>query len=75
MRVLCAVENHITYVKRLLLSLLFCLRRNFNFHFKTRIQAGGVIKYGAERDIGPKREDVTGDWRTLHNEELHYLYC
>jgi len=22
----------------------------------------------------PKREDVTGYWRKLHNEELHYLY-
>jgi len=23
---------------------------------------------------GPKREDVTGYWRILHNEELHDLY-
>jgi hypothetical protein len=23
---------------------------------------------------GKKREDVTGDWRKLHNEELHNLY-
>jgi hypothetical protein len=23
---------------------------------------------------GPKRDDVTGDWRKLHNEELHKLY-
>jgi hypothetical protein len=22
----------------------------------------------------PKRDDVTGDWRKLHNEELHNLY-
>jgi hypothetical protein len=22
----------------------------------------------------PKREDKTGDWRKLHNEELHDLY-
>jgi hypothetical protein len=21
-----------------------------------------------------KRDEVTGDWRKLHNEELHYLY-
>jgi hypothetical protein len=21
--------------------------------------------------FGPKREEVTGDWRKLHNEELH----
>jgi hypothetical protein len=26
------------------------------------------------RISGPKRDDVTGDWRKLHNEELHNLY-
>jgi len=24
--------------------------------------------------FGPKREEVAGDWRRLHNEELHNLY-
>jgi hypothetical protein len=26
------------------------------------------------RIFGPRREEVTGDWRKLHNEELHKLY-
>jgi hypothetical protein len=26
------------------------------------------------RIFEPKRDDVTGDWRKLHNEELHNLY-
>jgi hypothetical protein len=26
------------------------------------------------REIGPKRDEVTGGWRKLHNEELHGLY-
>jgi len=26
------------------------------------------------RIFGPKREDVVGGWRRLHNEELHTLY-
>jgi hypothetical protein len=26
------------------------------------------------RIFSPKRDEVTGDWKTLHNEELHYLY-
>jgi hypothetical protein len=26
------------------------------------------------RIFGPKRDDVTGDWRKLHNEELRNLY-
>jgi hypothetical protein len=25
--------------------------------------------------FGPKRDEVTGGWRKLHNEELHTLYC
>jgi hypothetical protein len=25
------------------------------------------------RIFGPKRDNVTGDWRKLHNEELHNL--
>jgi hypothetical protein len=24
--------------------------------------------------FGPKRGEVTGEWRKLHNEELHHLY-
>ena len=26
------------------------------------------------RIFGPKRDEVTGDWRKLHNEELYGLY-
>jgi hypothetical protein len=27
------------------------------------------------RIFGPKRDEVTGEWRTLHNEEFNDLYC
>jgi hypothetical protein len=26
------------------------------------------------RIFGPNRDEVTGEWRKLHNEELNYLY-
>jgi hypothetical protein len=26
------------------------------------------------RIFGPKRDEVTGEWRKLHSEELHTLY-
>jgi hypothetical protein len=26
------------------------------------------------RILGPRRDEVTGDWRKLHNEELHDSY-
>jgi hypothetical protein len=27
------------------------------------------------RIFGPKRDEITGEWRELHNEELNDLYC
>jgi hypothetical protein len=26
------------------------------------------------RKLGPKRDDITGEWKKLHNEELNDLY-
>ena len=28
-----------------------------------------------KRIFGPKRDEVTGEWRRLHNEEFNDLYC
>jgi hypothetical protein len=34
-----------------------------------------VFKNRVLRNIfGPKRDEVTGDWRKLHNEESNYMY-
>jgi hypothetical protein len=27
------------------------------------------------RIFGPRRDEVTGEWRRVHNEELNDLYC
>jgi hypothetical protein len=35
-----------------------------------RVLENGVLR----RIFGLKRDEVTGDWRKLHNEELHNLY-
>ena len=29
----------------------------------------------SRRIFGPKRDEVTGEWRKLHNHELNDLYC
>jgi hypothetical protein len=34
-----------------------------------------VLENRVLRIFGPKRDEVTGGWRKLHNEELHNLYC
>jgi hypothetical protein len=34
-----------------------------------------VFKNSVVRKLfGPNREEVTGDWRKLHSDELHLLY-
>jgi hypothetical protein len=37
---------------------------------RLRVLENRVLK----RIFGPKRDEVTGEWRKLHNEELHDLY-
>jgi hypothetical protein len=37
---------------------------------KLKVFKSRVLK----RIFGPKRDEVTGGWRKLHNDELHNLY-
>jgi hypothetical protein len=37
---------------------------------RLRVYENRVLK----RILGPKRDEVSGKWRKLHNEELHILY-
>ena len=34
-----------------------------------------MIKKMLRRIFGPRSDEVTGEWRRLHNEELNGLYC
>jgi len=34
-----------------------------------------VFENMLRRIFGPRRDEVTGEWRRLHNEELNDLYC
>jgi len=38
---------------------------------RLRVSENRVLR----RIFGPKRDEVTGEWRTLYNEELNDLYC
>jgi len=38
---------------------------------KLRVFENKVLR----RIFGPRRDEVMGEWRRLHNEELHDLYC
>jgi hypothetical protein len=38
--------------------------------YRLRVFENRVLR----RIFGPKTDEVTGEWRTLHNEELHILF-
>jgi hypothetical protein len=47
--------------------------RNLVSHIKGRTQMSMFENWVLRRTLGPKKEEVTGGWRKLHNEELHDL--
>jgi len=34
-----------------------------------------LVRHISVNIFGPRRDEVTGEWRRLHNEELNDLYC
>ena len=44
-------------------------------HIKGRIKAEDVGELGLKKIFGSQRDKVRAEWRRLHNEELHDLYC
>jgi hypothetical protein len=44
------------------------------FDSKGRTQTEVLENRLLRRIFGPKRDEVTGGWRKLHNEDLHNLY-
>jgi hypothetical protein len=43
-------------------------------HTKARTSIGGFENRVLSRMSGPKRDEVAGGWRRLHNEELYNYY-
>jgi len=43
--------------------------------FREQRRLRGFENRVLRRIFGPKRDEVAGEWRKLHNEELNDLYC
>ena len=62
---------YIVYKLRLFIYFYFTLLLNtFREERRLRVFENGVLR----RIFGPKRDEVTGEWRKLHNEERKVLY-
>jgi hypothetical protein len=57
------------YQTIILLVVLYGCKTSFLIQHTLRLLQNGML-----RIFGPKREEVAGGWRRLHNEELHNLY-
>jgi hypothetical protein len=47
------------------------LGTTLNLRYETTVE---ILHRVLRRIFGPERDEVTRDWRKLHNEELHNLY-
>jgi hypothetical protein len=60
--------------KTIILPVVFCGCETWSLtlreEHKLRVFENRVLR----RIFGPKMDEVTGEWRKLHNEELHILY-
>jgi len=70
--ILCLVDitNRYIYILRIVLYGCETWSLTLREERKLRVFENMVLR----RIFGPRRDDVTGDWRRLHNEELNDLY-
>jgi hypothetical protein len=66
--------NYCLFVLRITVILWFCMGSgtwSLTLREEHRLR---VFENRVLRIFGPKRDEVTGGWRKLHNEELHNFY-
>jgi hypothetical protein len=60
--------------KTIILSLVLYGRETLPPTLSEEHRLGVFVNRVLRRIFGPKRDEVTGGWRKLHNEELHILH-
>jgi hypothetical protein len=64
------IKIHITVILPVILYGCETWSLTLREEHRLRVFENGVLR----KVLGPKRYDVTGEWRRLHNEELYDLY-
>jgi hypothetical protein len=62
------------YTKNTILPVVFCGCETWSLTLREEHRLRVFENRVLTRIFGPKRDDVMGKWRKLHNEELHNLY-
>jgi hypothetical protein len=60
--------------KTIILPVVFCGCETWSFTLRDEHRLRVFENRVLRRIFGPKRDEVTGEWRKLHNEKFHNLY-
>jgi hypothetical protein len=61
--------------RTIILSVVLCGCETWSLTLREDHRLGVFENRALRRMFGPKREEVAGSWRRMHNEELHNLYA
>jgi hypothetical protein len=64
----------VTVTSTIILPFVLCGCETWSPKFREERRLRAFESRVMRRIFGPKRDEVTGEWRKLHNEELHDLY-
>jgi hypothetical protein len=64
---------NIEIYKAIILPLVLCGCESWSVTLRDEHRLRALESRVLRRILGPKRDEVTGEWRRLHNEELHDL--
>jgi hypothetical protein len=73
-RLLSKKNIKIRIYKTIILSVVLYGCENWSLTLREEHRLRVFVNRVLRRIFGPKRDEVTGGWRKLHNEELHNLY-
>jgi hypothetical protein len=64
----------VEYTKTIILPVVLCGCETWSLTLREEPRLRVFENRVLRRIFGPKRDKVTGDWKKLHNEELHNLH-
>jgi len=70
----CGSRNFITMVKRVILPVVLYGCETWSLILREERELRVFENRALKRIFGPKRDEVTGEWRKLNNEEHNDLY-